>query len=653
MNYLKSFIALAIFASFCNASAQKYQDYEFSKEIPEYDSSLKEYDEAVFDYRYSLEFVIDDDSEVMYTYIMYTTLVNTDEAIEANNKIYVATNNRDYLYQKARVIKPDGSIKVLDKDDIKEGTIERDGREVTYNYYALEGLEKGSIIEQATYQRSSPSYYGDLIYLQGNEFRLKQHFELIAPSHLYFAFKPVNGDFEIEKDTNETEVNRWFCELDSTARIKDQDGFYPDVVKQGVLFKLDRNTGQNRADITTYANAVNYMYEQVHPELSKKQEKTLSKMLKEIGDQKGDELEQIYAIEHYVKENFQIVEGNSEQLSDLDYILENKAAGTSGITKLMESLYKMAGIKNQLVITTNRSELRFDPEFEAFLYLDKYLMYFPQHDLFIAPTVQFGRKKYIPKLWTDNYGLFIRTLEVGDIVTAIGEVKYIEPLSSSDSYDKMTIEIDFSESIANPEIDVTKEMMGYTATFLQPYYHLMDEEAISNLETSITSMVHEDVKSEDVSFENVEAGDYGSKPMIMHFTTTDHPFIEQAGEDYLFKVGELIGPQLEMYKESERQFPVEADNNRSYQRTIKFSVPDGYQVKNLEKLNYVRGNGDRDHARMYFESKVTEEDGVYTIYSEEFYEQIKIPLEEYDQYTEVINAAADFNKIVLILEKVQ
>jgi len=651
MNLLKTTLATFICLFSFLATAQKYKDYDFPEGVPSYDSSLKQYEEAVIDYQYSLEFVINENSELLYKFVMYTTLVNSDEAIEANNKIYLSANNTDYLFQKARVIKPDGSMRNLNKSDIKEGTYENDGREIKYNYYALEGLEKGSIIQQATLQKKQPSYYGDLIYLQGNEFRLKQDFELIAPSYLIFDFKTLNGDFEVEKDTNESEINRWYVELDSTARIKDQGGFYPDVVKQGLLYKLDRHTTQNRADITTYSNAAQYMHEQVNPELSKKQEKALRKMLKDMDLNGKAELEQIYAIESYVKDNFQIVDNNTEQLTDLDIILENKAMGSTGSTMLFESLLKLMEIENQLVVTTDRSELRFDPEFEAYLYLDEYLLYFPDHELYIAPTVQFGRKKYIPKLWTDNYGLFISTVELGDISTAVAEIKYIEPLSASENFDKMTIEVDFSESIANPEIEVTKEMMGYTATFLQPYFQLMDEEAVSNLKSSITSMVHEDIKSEDVEFTNTDTEDYGVNPLKLHFTTNQHPFVEQAGEDYLFKIGELIGPQMEMYQESERQFPVEADNNRSYQRTITFKVPEGYQVKNLEKLNFIKGNGNRENASMYFSSKVTEKDGVYTVYSEEFYEQTKVPLDEYESYAEVINAAADFNKIVLVLEK--
>ena len=135
MNLLKTTLTATLCLFTILATAQKYKDYEFPEEVPVYDTSLKQYEEAVIEYYYSLEFKIDENSEVLYNFNMYTTLVNSDDAIEANNKMYLSANNSDYLFQKARVINTDGSIKVLDQDDIKEGTYENEeGNEIKYYY---------------------------------------------------------------------------------------------------------------------------------------------------------------------------------------------------------------------------------------------------------------------------------------------------------------------------------------------------------------------------------------------------------------------------------------------------------------------------------------------------------------------------------------
>ena len=54
---------------------------------------------------------------------------------------------------------------------------------------------------------------------------------------------------------------------------------------------------------------------------------------------------------------------------------------------------------------------------------------------------------------------------------------------------------------------------------------------------------------------------------------------------------------------------------------------------------------------MAFTSRYELKDGVITVKVDEYYNQIAYPLEEFEMYRSVINAAADFNKIVLILVK--
>ncbi|WP_139925722.1 hypothetical protein [Hymenobacter sp. DG01] len=53
-----------------------------------------------------------------------------------------------------------------------------------------------------------------------------------------------------------------------------------------------------------------------------------------------------------------------------------------------------------------------------------------------------------------------------------------------------------------------------------------------------------------------------------------------------YAVGTLLGPQSELYQSEERQFDVENEFDRRYNRTITFEVPAGYQVRNLQDLNF-------------------------------------------------------------------
>ncbi len=110
-----------------------------------------------------------------------------------------------------------------------------------------------------------------------------------------------------------------------------------------------------------------------------------------------------------------------------------------------------------------------------------------------------------------------------------------------------------------------------------------------------------------------------------------------------------------MYQEKERKLAVENGHNRIYKRTLIFEVPKGYQVKNLEdlKLNVVfdKDENGKKEKNCGFISNYKQEGNTITVDIFEYYYEIYLPLENFEDYRKVINAAADFNKIVLVLEK--
>lgn len=639
---------------YLQANAQSYKDFEFNPK-PDFDltDSKKSESEAILLKKYSVEYSIGEQAEEQYTFHHEVIWVNSDDAISKNNKIYLAAKeNSEYLFQKARVIKPSGEIRVLKDEDIKEGIFEENDNK--YYYFALEGLEKGSIIEKSSYKRSGPNYYGSIVYLQGEVDVYNQTFELIAPSHLDFAFKSINKAPEISYDTSIDDYNRWHIQVERTEKITDKTNFYDDVVKQAILYKLDRNISRGLNDITSYGAAAQRIFENVHPSLSKTNEKELKKIFKELKLKELDTNEEkIRAIENYVKGNFQVLNVRNAQLSSLDFILKNKATNASGMTILHLALLKEAGLKYELVITSDRSSIRFDPEYESYLFLDKYLIYFPKLKKYLSPSESFFRLGIIPALLTNNYGLFIKAVKVGDLETAIGKVKFIPALAHSATTDNMWIDVDFSKSLTEPVINIKRSSTGYSAQVFQPYIHLLDEEEEGNLKEELVNMISEEieVKKEDIHWENVAENDLGVKPFSYEFTTSKHPFIEKAGEDILFKIGETIGPQVEMYQEDERQNDVESDHNRSYHREITFTVPEGYEVQNPDALNieYRYGNESRDN--LVFDSSYEKNGNQYKVICVEYYADIINPVADFEKYTTVINAAADFNKIVLILKK--
>jgi hypothetical protein len=200
-------------------------------------------------------------------------------------------------------------------------------------------------------------------------------------------------------------------------------------------------------------------------------------------------------------------------------------------------------------------------------------------------------------------------------------------------------------------IDMHKEIAGYSAQNFQPYLDLLNEEDKQKLYTNLAEFIGDYIEVKSLTVKNDHSSDFPVKPFILDATVYAEEFIDKAGDKYLFKVGELIGPQIEMYQDKERKLPVELQYNHLYKRKITVKIPDGYIVKNLEKLNINQQYSENGEVQMKFVSTYQLNENILTIDIEEFYNKLEIPLDLIETYRKIINAAADFNKVVLIIEK--
>ena len=127
--------------------------------------------------------------------------------------------------------------------------------------------------------------------------------------------------------------------------------------------------------------------------------------------------------------------------------------------------------------------------------------------------------------------------------------------------------------------------------------------------------------------------------------------IQKAGPNYLFSIGKIIGAQSELYQETKRILPVEIQYPHYYTRKIKVILPKGIVAKNLEKFNMNFKSDINNKTEAGFYSKFAINENEINIENSEFYNIINYPLAKFDEYKAVINAAADFNKIVIMLSK--
>jgi hypothetical protein len=81
-------------------------------------------------------------------------------------------------------------------------------------------------------------------------------------------------------------------------------------------------------------------------------------------------------------------------------------------------------------------------------------------------------------------------------------------------------------------------------------------------------------------------------------------------------------------------------------------IPEGYTVQNPGDLMIKEQVFDEDKKLIYnFESKYELNGQKLEVEIDEFYDQLTYPVEKFEAFRRVINSAADFNKIVLVLSK--
>ena len=108
-----------------------------------------------------------------------------------------------------------------------------------------------------------------------------------------------------------------------------------------------------------------------------------------------------------------------------------------------------------------------------------------------------------------------------------------------------------------------------------------------------------------------------------------------------------------MYQEKTRQLPADVQYPHVLYRKIKFEIPEGYTIKNLNDLNIDIQYKPATVVTMGFVSSYKVTGNVLDIEVTETYREILYPLSQFETFKKVINAAADFNKVVLVLEKKQ
>ncbi|AOW20234.1 DUF3857 domain-containing protein [Urechidicola croceus] len=637
---MKKILILSLLFLTTNSFSQYYKDYDWSKNPKTHLLSAEENKESsiailkknIVEYKQS---ALTNEIRVFET-THNIIRVNDDAGISRHNQIYIPMYRVKNLKGiKARTISKDGKITNLDENNIKQ--IENVEEYGDFQIFAIEGTEIGSEVEVLYTVEKEFSPFGNET-LQ-SDYPIKR-FEMV------FITNGLEGDIKTYNTTQKFE--RTYLEgvlvkelvLTDILPIIEEDYATAGANKIYAAYQCFGNP--NITQDLLWGNTVGNVAQGFFPEQI--EESVINEIRTNVlpEEKEYSDYEKVARVDNYIKSNFTVVENRNPQLEEIDYILKNRTSSDFGILKAYAHFIKAMAIDYEIVVTANRFEHRFDPEFYNPNALRAFLIYIPSLKQYISPDRIDYRLSEAPSNILGNNGLFINK----DIEYYFAKITQSDP---DYSRIKRIMDINFSEDFDQVTVDENQEYYGHWGVQNRAFMALAIGQQKADFEDYLTGSGIEDKKVVKLELENTDMNqtEY-NLPYIVKSTIESSALLEEAGDSYIFQVGKVIGTQSELYQERERIHPIEMQYPNKYNYTITVDIPDGYKLEGLESLQINKRLEIEGNLLCKFESDYEIKNDKIVITIEEVYSVNEFPKENYEEFRQVINAASDFNKAVIL-----
>ncbi len=553
---------------------------------------------------------------------------------------------------KARTILPDGTTRELKYEMLLGGS--------GGFFFALDGLEKNAEVEIVIKYKALSDYFGSIRYQYGVPI-LNAYFELNYPKEMTFNTKGYHGFPSGEEKTVGGHKQVKIYQADIPA-LQDQPSSFYDLYAMRIEYGLDHMTGRggfNKGEPYTWDYLAHHNYQEFYT-LKESEKNTTAKFLSTLGLIGGETEEQkIKKIEDGIKTNIvQYWELQGKEAEDIDSIVTKKSASAHGMVKLFAACLKMAGVQHELGVTSNRTEHQMDAKFVNWAPLDYYVFYFPKHGGYLAPDEPYFRYPEVPAFMVNNKGVFCKTnpeteFTVGREVTeAEAIIRTIEPKSAAYTQINTKAWVALDNEF-DATVDYKRTYSGYSAPELRKELAIATPEAKKKiiLNEALIAKNPEMLVKYSVSNEAFSAV-YNNKPLEIDATVKSNHLVEKAGDNYLLKIGSLIGSQDNFYTKQERILPIDIKYPHTLNFTITIKIPEGYKLLNTDALRIHEEHNDRNtgNTTAYFKSDYRIDGRTLVVTATESYPVLHYSVSEYPSFKRVVNAVADFNKVVVLME---
>lgn len=574
--------------------------------------------------------------------------LETLSAIDRFNKIYIPMDRvLEVIEIKARFISPGGNITELKKENIRK--LENLENKGNFSTFAIEGAETGGYIEYYYILRRQFNPYGT-VYIQDNVPKSGVEIIFAFPEKLAYNIKSYNGFPPFTGTKNENGLNILKSNAAFIPALEEEPYSYYKANLMRYDYTLAFNRYNSSKRVYSWSIACNNIYSSVYA-LSKKEKSAIARFIKNINVQAGDQETAIRTVENKIKTEINITEDRIPD-RNLEKILIEKVTDEQGAIKLFVAVYDALKINNQLVIAGNNEDHPFDPQFNGFNFLEKQLIYFPDIKKYLVPEDNSYRLGVLPAEIQGSYALFTHKVSVGsEMETLSYKVDRLPQESHEMNADSIKINVSVDLQNKNLNAEMRRVFTGNNAMGFQSFWYLINDDKKEEIVQSVFNLGDEHTIIHKWKVTNDSPNDVGVNPMIWNIELTGNAHVELAGDELLIKIGETIGKQSELYQENIRQQPINMGFVRSYFRIIDFIIPEGYEVKNIADLNMNYSMEVNNRISCKFISEAKQEGNKIRIIIDEYYSDSNYPVEKYEEFRKVINAAADFNKKNLLLSK--
>lgn len=638
---MKKFALILVFFSFLKIQAQEIKSYTWDA-VPSFKAIPEEYKKmpavVLFDKRW-VHTRINTNMYGFAKFKMEHFAVKINEASEINkyNKVTADDNNtiRDTKDFHARVIKPNGDVKVLSESQIVNSDVKN------VKSIVFEGVEKGDILEYYFIVKENPTSNGVEIYQ-------KEAPVLHAEFTLTDSGSAASRLFASPEFTDNHIKNKIFYTADNIQPISNERSSkkFKNLVK---VFYLIAGTSQSMV-----AKQWNPFFKEYIKNLKPYafSNGDVKKLLQKLNIKDKSTDEKLTILDEYIKTHFEYYSDGESIFNDVKIV-----DGTGKLShKDFMCIYKLSldalKIPYEIIANEDRFIGELDDEMMTFYEFTEFNFYIRETNKFISPNAG-----YVPY---GNLGYeYQDTKSKGYDVKKKQNTTIFIPIIASD-FTKIESEsvVNLSTDLAKVTIDKKLSNTGFVGQILRySYKDLSNNDEKKDLTDFVkeVSIVGVDVKLLEHTVENLEfKNNYANTPFVINSKLESvESFTEKAGNLLMLNLGKVIGNQANLYQENTRKTEIDLKYANEYHHTIVFNIPKGYQVDHYNDLVIDKEMKYDENKNCLFKSTVKIVGNQVIITVDEKYKSINYPKDIYQEYRKVYNASADFSKASIVLKPIK